>query len=392
MNDVTEYACHGMHDDLPGGKASGVLRVSGRGIEIVIGNMRGHLPFAGLHLQTGGASDRLILLNHPAYKEWYLYTSDRAILNNPHLHSQPDLEKLVRQAKQVRYMAWGGVLAALLIFIALPVFLLMFSHVWTGLLARQVPVSMEAAIGKAALAQYRLQQSFMPQAQSDEVLAPLLAPLQPTLKNSRYKWRFMIVNDPQSNAFALPGGQVVIHSGLILKARNAEEVLGVLGHEIAHVERQHGLQNLIGSTGAYLVVSALFGDVSGLMAVLVNSAPMLLAQSYSRHFEEDADEVGIGFLRSARINPQGLISFFESMLKEEEKQWRKIDHDQTRGAAKAGLQFLSTHPATEKRIANLKRLLGQQKPQSWHHFGSAFPRLQEAVKTFATTQPKEGTS
>ncbi|MEN9868493.1 MAG: hypothetical protein RL748_4083, partial [Pseudomonadota bacterium] len=230
------------------------------------------------------------------------------------------------------------------------------------------------------------------QAQSDQLLAPLLAPLQPTLKKSRYKWQFMIVNDPQSNAFALPGGQVVIHSGLILKARNADEVLGVLGHEIAHVEQQHSVQNLIASAGAYLVVSALFGDVTGLTAVLVNSAPMLLAQSYSRHFEEEADEVGMSYLHLAGINPQGLISFFESLVKEEEKQWRKIENDQTREAAKVGLQFLSTHPATEKRIANLKQLLAQQKPQSWHDFGSAFPALQGAVKTFATTPPKEGTS
>lgn len=391
MNQLTEYACHGFHDDLPGGKASGVLRISAVGIDFVIGDMHCHFPLNGTRLQMGGANDRLVLLNHPQHKQWYVYTPDRAILNNPHLHAHPDLGILVKKAKRARQLAWGGALALLLICVGLPVLLIFQSHLWTGLLARQVPAAMEATMAKAALTQYQLQHKTMPQAESDALLAPLLATLQPTLKKSRYRWQFMVANDASSNAFALPGGYVVIHSGLILNARNADELLGVVGHEIAHVENQHGVQNMIASAGAYLLVSALFGDVSGLAAVLVNSAPVLLSQSYSRHFEEEADRVGMATLLRANINPQGLISFFESMIKEEEKQMRNIDDAKAREVAKLGMRFLSTHPATEKRIANLKQLLAQEKPRPWHNFGSAFPALQDAVKAFATTNPKKET-
>jgi beta-barrel assembly-enhancing protease len=391
MNQVTEYPCHGFHDDLPDGKASGMLQVSAQGIDFVIGGMQGHFPLNGTHLQMGGASDRLVLLNHPDHKQWYLYTPERAILNNPHLQAHADLGKLVKKAKRGRHLAWGGALAALLIFVGLPVLLIFQSHLLTSPLARQVPLVVETSMAKAALAQYQMQHKTMPQAESDALLAPLLATLQPTLKKSRYRWQFMIANDPSSNAFALPGGYVVIHSGLILNARNANELLGVVGHEIAHVERQHGLQNMIASAGAYLLVSALFGDVTGLAAVLVNSAPVLLSQSYSRHFEEEADRVGMATLQQANINPQGLISFFETMKKEEEKQLGKIDDAKTREVAKLSMRFLSTHPATEKRIANLKQLLAQEKTRTWHDFGNAFPTLQAAVKTFTTTNPKKDT-
>lgn len=390
MNQVTEYACHGFHDDLPGGKASGVLRISERGIDFVIGDMSGHFPLSGTHLQMGGASDRLVLLNHPDYKQWYIYSPDRAILNNPYLQSHPDLAHLVRKARRVRHWAWGGAVAALLLFVGLPALLIFQSHLWTAPLARQVPVALEANMAKAALVQYRLQHKTMPQAESDALLAPLLAPLQPALKKSRYRWQFTVANDASSNAFALPGGYVVIHSGLILNARNAEELLGVVGHEIAHVEHQHGVQNMVASAGAYLIVSALFGDVSGLAAVLVNSAPVLLSQSYSRHFEEEADRVGTASLLQANVNPHGLISFFENMIKEEEKQLRSLGDARAQEMAKLSMQFLSTHPATEKRIANLKQRLAQEKPRPWHDFGRAFPALQTAVKTFATSQPKEG--
>ncbi|NDF00004.1 MAG: hypothetical protein EB034_17270, partial [Verrucomicrobia bacterium] len=89
----------------------------------------------------------------------------------------------------------------------------------------------------------------------------------------RYPFKLHIIEDASLNAFALPGGNVAIHSGLLLTADSPEEVLGVLGHELSHVTKQHGLRGIVQSLGLYAVVTTFFGDVSGLAAILVNNAP-----------------------------------------------------------------------------------------------------------------------
>ena len=76
-----------------------------------------------------------------------------------------------------------------------------------------------------------------------------------SVENSDFKFNFYIIEDTILNAFALPGGNVVIHSGLILRADNAEEVLGVLGHEIAHVTQRHHARGLISQMGMSFIIN-----------------------------------------------------------------------------------------------------------------------------------------
>ena len=140
---------------------------------------------------------------------------------------------------------------------------------------------------------------------------------------------------------------MAIHTGLLLKANSAEEVAGVMAHELAHVTEQHGVSNLIEAAGLYLLVTALFGDTTGLLAMIANNAPALLQMKFSRDHEREADKRGFEFLMAAEIDPQGMVSFFKKMhLHQEEKGTNTIP------------DFLSTHPATTKRINNLEQLIG----------------------------------
>jgi predicted Zn-dependent protease len=256
---------------------------------------------------------------------------------------------------------------------------------FTGLIANKIPAELEQQIGDSTLAQYQFGKQILDDKDAEQLLKPLIEPLINALGQSRYQYHFHIVNDGTLNAFALPGGQVVIHSQLILRADSAEELLGVLAHEINHVEQQHGVRNLIGTTGIYIIASAVFGDATGLLAVLSSAAPLLLNQSYSRRFETEADTKGFALLQKAHINPKGLASFFEKMIEEEKKQFEKIEDEKNRELAKQALKFLSTHPASEDRIKSLQELADKNNPNTEYlNLQSAFAELQAAVKDFVT--------
>lgn len=94
------------------------------------------------------------------------------------------------------------------------------------------------------------------QQQLDQVTARLL----PVVERQELKFRLHIASDTNINAFALPGGYVVVNSGLLAAVKQPEELAGVLAHELAHVTRRHGLRNLIQSAGLMILAQAVFGQ------------------------------------------------------------------------------------------------------------------------------------
>ena len=384
MSEITEYSCHGYNDALPNGKASGTLRVGVLGFEFSVGNSQGHIPYDGAEIKLGGASDRLVFIGHPSVKNWTLYTSDRQLLDNPCLKAHHNIGAQMSAAKGLRRRNFGIFIASALLSVALPVFLILRIDLLSAYIARQVPAQWEQKIGETAIAQYRFSHHFLAQEQTDTLLLPLVKPLLGALADSRHSYHFEIVNEPSSNAFALPGGFVVIHSGLILNAGSAEELLGVLAHEITHAEQQHGVRNLITSSGVYLVAGAMFGDVNGLLATLANAAPLLLTQSYSRAFEQEADTRGFSLMQTAEIDPRGLADFFEHLMAEEKKQLEKIENEQSRDVVRKGVKFLSTHPATEERISYLRALEKKDSQKTYRDFKEDFTQLKQAVKNYVT--------
>ncbi len=380
----THYECLGFHDSLVKGKASGTMTIDDNSILFRIQDQQIRMPLHGLQVYMGGASNRLVFFEHGLLKGWSFYTSERAILHDVHLKNQPAIADILAQARRKRVMGWSSIAAVLIIMIAVPLALILRMDVATGFIAKKLPPEWEQQLGETTMAQYRLGKNMMDEEQAKPLLDPLVMPLVNALHNSAYTYKFHIVNDGSLNAFALPGGEVVIHSALILRAESAEELLGVLAHEITHVEEQHGIRNVIGTTGIYMVAGALFGDVSGLLAVVSSAAPLLLNQSYSRRFETEADVKGFALLQKAKINPSGLASFFEKMIEEEKKQLAKIEDEKNRELVKDALAFLSTHPASEDRIERLNELAANAPVTDYDAFDAPFLALQQAVKQFVT--------
>lgn len=132
----------------------------------------------------------------------------------------------------------------------------------------------------------------------------------------------VVVNDPQINAFAVPGGLFALNMGLLNSARNMDEVAGVMAHEIAHVTQRHysrsqeafkgqGLLALAGILVGALVASQADGDAGA--AVMMGSQAALMDQqlSYSRNQEREADRIGMQYMYASGYNPPSMADIFE---------------------------------------------------------------------------------
>lgn len=158
-----------------------------------------------------------------------------------------------------------------------------------------------------------------------------------------YQFQVTVVDSPVVNAMAAPGGYVMVFRGLLQDAASPEEFAGVLAHEIQHVLLRHTMHLIVRHVSMAFVIAALSGDASGMVAYALQAAQTLQTLSYSRDAEEQADEQGFQLLQQAKINPEGMITFFAKLGKEQ--------------SANHVLRYLSTHPATQDRLAHLKSML-----------------------------------
>lgn len=180
----------------------------------------------------------------------------------------------------------------------------------------------------------------------DEKTAALDAYLSELDTDVEYPITAAVVNNDEVNAFAIPGGYVVVHTGILDKMEHHEELAALLGHELAHVQRRHSLRALTRSLSYYMLASVLFGDVSGVAAVLVDNASALRNLEYSRGLELEADRDGLELLRRNDLNQQGIVLLMERLQMASESEM---------------LAFFSTHPNTEERIKVLNELIGEDR-------------------------------
>ncbi|MDE1463727.1 M48 family metallopeptidase [Spartinivicinus poritis] len=387
----SSYTAHAFYQDLPNGRCSGTLTIGKGKIVFAGGGQALSIPIEGSEFKLGGASNRLVFISHPDQPDFTCYTNNLEILKNPLLTSHSAIAAQFTNAKRKRTKNNFIFATIALLILASPFSLYFAMSPAAALLARQVPVSWEQTLGEQAIKQYQLSSTFMSDKQAKIFLSPLTKPLIDAIPNSPYQFHFYVAKDEEINAFALPGGYIVIHSGLILKADSAEELLGVVAHEIAHVTEQHGLRNIISATGTFIIVDALLGDMSGLLAVLADAAPLLINQSYSRQFESDADEQGVVLLKAANINPQGLHQFFKKIQEEEAKRLAQITGDDSHEVVQQSLTLLSSHPATSDRISQLK-LLTQENDRSYRNLNQEFEQLKQAVQQFVTHTSSDPTT
>ena len=222
------------------------------------------------------------------------------------------------------------------------------SGLWLGLpvaarrAALMVPPELEQQVGNTsyrALAGQVGGQSNVKYAQRErfERLLQRLVAVRPVTEKPRIRFLRMGV----ANAFALPGGTIVVTDELVDLGLSDDEIAAVLAHELGHVQKRHGLQSILRGSSALIVVATVTGDLSTLTTFAGTLPFMLLQSGYSREFEREADAYAADNLRAAKIDPGALADALEALEK-------------GRPSGGQDFSYLSTHPSTDERIRSIR--------------------------------------
>ncbi|HEY8164712.1 MAG TPA: M48 family metallopeptidase [Gemmatimonadaceae bacterium] len=167
-------------------------------------------------------------------------------------------------------------------------------------------------------------------------------------------WRFYIVDAPEVNAFAVPGGYVYVNRGLIERTDEMSELAGVLGHEIGHVVMRHSIKQMEKAQGANVGVTlaCVLTSVcnSQIAQAGINIAGTAVFARFSRQDEAEADQVGFDNVVRAGISPIGMVEMFNKLIAER----------RTRPSAVEG--WFATHPLEEDRVAAIQARINQLGP------------------------------
>jgi len=269
-----------------------------------------------------------------------------------------------RKSPVVRWQArWPAALLALVLLVAL------LGLAWfRGLplaaerIAVRLPPSVDASLGKAALASLEKQGLLTPSRFSDERIAEIQALLPAiTPQGARMPLRLLVRNSAQlgANALALPDGTLIVTDGLVrlaqykgeLSGRGKAELVAVLAHEVGHVEHRHATRVMARSSLTAALSAALFGDFSAVAA----GAPAILAQmEYTRAMERDADAYAVEVLHRNRMSARhfaDILSKLEQQSAREPKMPRWM---------RSTMGYLSTHPDTRDRLQRLDRAVASE--------------------------------
>lgn len=342
----TRHPAGAFDPSLEGGRASGSLTLSEAGVsfESPKGNLS--LPATNMVVEIGGASGEVVFFKHADHPQRVIHTQDRSILAHPLLVNRSDLASQAQSERRTKRTLAAIALSIVAVLCGLIILLVASKDRIVASLADAIPIEWEVKFGDQVFQQLISGRREIQDPALQQQLALITAPLLEGIKDAPYTFRFHIIEDPVLNAFAVPGGHVVIHTGLLLAADSHEEVAGVLAHEIAHVTQRHGFRNVIASLGLYQLVQFFIGDASGVISVIAGNSRFLLERKFSRDFEREADSKGWEYLTQAKIRQDGMIDFFRKMEAEEKKV--------TGGGSSPAMSLISTHPGTEERIATLE--------------------------------------
>jgi len=348
MSEMTKISGGVFSDAIEGGRAGAEIEMTAN--EIIARQANGEeyrLSYRDCQLERGGASGRMIFCRN-SNRSLTIFSEDNRFLSNLELFGsgflQEDLErlKLSRSSKRRRNLLLTFVILAFVILLGIGTYLTILTVARRAIQA--LPISVDKEIGDFAIENMDLQGSPV----EDEVVIAAIQEMVSRLEKHAaikgFEYHVQVIDADIVNAFALPGGQIVVYTGLIKSSKRPEQVAGVVAHEIAHVTRRHGLQRIGHSIGIAALVNGLLGDVGGLVAVAGELLELSTINKYSRDHEAEADEEGIRMLHAAGIDPLGMAEFFQVMK-------------DTHGDLPTVVSWISTHPEHDARIDAIKKQL-----------------------------------
>ncbi len=246
----------------------------------------------------------------------------------------------IRKAEKKPFLKPGGKVLVLTIAVITGILLLniLFSSIVASVGLRLIKPEYEKQLGD------QMFNATVPQSLVDERRTATIQTFADRLQLSeKYKIKVTVLRKREVNAYAIPGGNIVIYTGLLDKMQHYDELVALLGHESSHINERHTTRSILkeASTKLFLIF---FMDVSQIGGILLLNADKLRGLSYSRSLENEADEKGLEVMRKNKVDMKGMLRMF-TRLKEAD----------TLGTP----DFLNTHPLTNKRIKNTKKLIDQ---------------------------------
>ena len=279
---------------------------------------------------VGVAGERTLYLKHPDVIRAFRQAAPdqlRAPLDRAAEH--------VRLARHRRRTVWSAIGGTLL---ALSLGLWFGSDLLVEMAVDRIPVEWEQKLGESAYKDFLAHQEVVKEGIARAAVEEITHRLVEQIPNNPYKFEVTVVKNDVVNAFALPGGHIVVFTGLMKKADSGEEVAGVMGHELNHVLQRHGLERIVKQLGLVAVVSIVLGNHQGLGGMMKQLGVELLTLKFGREQETEADMTGLQLLHRAKIDPSGMIRFFEELSEKDEGR----------------TEWLSTHPMSSARAERLK--------------------------------------
>ena len=265
------------------------------------------------------------------------FTFDPSVLNDRALLRSRGVREQVRKILQRSDLSrrWRLVLYAILTCILVAWLGSMAAGAAMRLVVNRIPLSWDAREGNALIKKLEKRLPFVADSNVVAQVTALAEPLTRTVPTNTVQFTFHVLADPEPNAFALPGGHIVVTTGLLKLAGRPEELLGVIAHEMAHVTQRHALRHEISGKGPAFMVQILAGGRNGALEALAFPSELLAYESFSQEYERDADSVGWDSLVAAHINPHGMIDIFRKLRAQE---------------GEKGHTAFDSHPALERRI------------------------------------------
>jgi Zn-dependent protease with chaperone function len=328
-----------------------------------------NLPFSACSVAAGGLHhDQLVVRWGLGPRARTLYLKDAALIRAFRSAAPPELTTSldetaasVRRRRSHNRIVWTVVLAVIG---SLTVLFWLSTDVLVEWAVDRIPPEWEQRLGQSAYQDFLLQQTVIKEGASVSAVQEISQRLIAHIPNNPYTFEISVLKNDVVNAFALPGGYVVVFTGLLEQAQSGEEVAGVLSHEFNHVLQRHGLERIVKQLGVVAMLGIILGDQQGLAGVMKQVSAELLSLKFGRAQETEADLTGLQLLHRSQIDPAGMITFFQRLSEKEEGR----------------VEWLSTHPMSAGRAARLKKELASLPTTVPEPFTFQWAIVQDAAK------------
>jgi predicted Zn-dependent protease len=178
-----------------------------------------------------------------------------------------------------------------------------------------------------------------------------------------YNVRITVVSSDIVNAFALPGGNIVVYTGLLKELKTYPELAALLSHEFTHVNNKHSTKSIFRQLGSRIFLSLLFGKFGSVTSVMIDQADKFKSLKYSRGLEKEADIEGLAILKERKIDPEGFVALFK--------------HLKDSAPASALPEFLGSHPDIDSRVDYIRAASKNAIVVENEHLKTIFEKLNE---------------